>query len=255
MVPDRVSNPQLPLAVGGGTIRAYETRDRQAVREICCRTAYRNRGTDTVFEDTALIADYWTAYYTDYEPESALVVEENGQVVGYLFGCCDTNRHIRLMATRILPPLLFKLLLRFVTGRYRKRQTYRMIKWWATASWREAPPIPLDRYPAHYHCNILREGLGKRYYSTMAMIFVDRIEALGIPGLHGAVEEAASGGPWTRMVAGVNRPDLIEYRADRPSTLLRDVLGEPKSVVNRVWGARIDTYRLFLSIVASKYGI
>lgn len=255
MAPDARSLPKPPRSAGVGTIRSYEARDRDAVRAICCATAYRNRGADAVFEDSDLLATYWTAYYTDHEPGSALVVEEDGRVIGYLLGCTDTARHIRVMAMRIVPGILFRMALRLLTGRYRRPETFRMIHWWFTTSWREAPSVPLDRYPAHYHCNILREGLGKRYYSAMAMIFVDRLEALGVPGLHGSVEEAASGGPWTRMIEGAQRPDLIEFQAEKPSTLLKAVLGEARPLVNRVWASKLDTYRLFLSIVATRYGL
>ena len=53
------------------TIRPYRPADRETVREICRRTAYRNLGYAAVFEDGELFADYWTRYYTDFEPESA----------------------------------------------------------------------------------------------------------------------------------------------------------------------------------------
>ena len=64
-----------------GVIRPYRAEDREAVRQICRTTAYRNRGSDAVFEDGEVFADYWTRYYTDYEPESCLIVEEDGEVV------------------------------------------------------------------------------------------------------------------------------------------------------------------------------
>ena len=39
-----------------------------------------------VFEDRRLFADFFTAYYTDWEPESAFVMEVGGEVKGYLLG-------------------------------------------------------------------------------------------------------------------------------------------------------------------------
>ena len=44
------------------------------------------RPIDPVFQDRELFADYLTSYYTDIEPESCFVLEQNGRVVGYLLG-------------------------------------------------------------------------------------------------------------------------------------------------------------------------
>src|SRR5690554_5943019 len=65
-------------------VRPYALADRPAVREICRSTAYRGRGSAAVFEDGELFADYWSSYYTDHEPESCLVLELDGAVIGYL---------------------------------------------------------------------------------------------------------------------------------------------------------------------------
>ena len=34
----------------------------------------------------------FTSYYTDAEPQSALVAELDGEVAGYLLGCVDSRR-------------------------------------------------------------------------------------------------------------------------------------------------------------------
>ena len=57
----------------GAIIRAYRPSDRDAVRDIACRTAFRNRGFESLVPDAELFADYWTRYYTDYEPRLLLV--------------------------------------------------------------------------------------------------------------------------------------------------------------------------------------
>ena len=62
----------LPLGI---TVRQYEARDREAVRQLCCETGFLGKAIDPVFEDRALFADYLTSYYTDVEPEAAMEVE------------------------------------------------------------------------------------------------------------------------------------------------------------------------------------
>lgn len=86
-----------------GTIRPLELRDREAVRDICRKTAFRNMGSNRFFEDREVHADYWTRYYTDFRPWESWVVEQDGEVIGYFFGCSDQAHFIRTMTLRILP--------------------------------------------------------------------------------------------------------------------------------------------------------
>lgn len=242
---------------GEGLIRPYRSGDREAVREICRRTAYRNRGSAAVIEDGELFADYWTKYYTEEEPESALVVEQDGRVVGYLLGCVDSARFHRAMARRIVPAVLARALWRLATFRYRDPNSRRMLYWLLRYGWQEDPAIPLDRFPAHYHCNILQQGYGKGYYSALAYRFLDELSRRGVERLHGQVQEAASGGPWMRMVESYRRhlggPALLEFFAEKESTFQRYMFGVQKQVMNRAWGAKVEDYRGWLVWAAEKY--
>src|SRR4051812_32222911 len=60
--------------------------DRARIRELCCETGFLGNPIDPVFEDRQLFADYLTAYYTDWEPESSFVLVVNGDIRGYLLG-------------------------------------------------------------------------------------------------------------------------------------------------------------------------
>lgn len=243
--------------VGPGLIRPYRAEDREPVREICRRTAYRNRGSAAVIEDGELFADYWTKYYTDEEPESALVVEEDGKVVGYLLGCVDSTVFLRAMARRIVPAILGRAFFRLATFRYRDPNSRRMLYWLLRYGWQEDPAIPLDRYPGHYHCNVLRQGYGKGYYSALALRFLDRLDEKGAAGLHGQVQEPVTGGPWMRMIATYRAQfgaaDPLEFFAEKPSTFQRYMFGIDKPMVNRAWGAKVGDYRGWLVWAAEKY--
>lgn len=240
-----------------GTIRAYEPRDREAVRDIARRTAYRNRGSAALFEDDELFADYWTSYYTDYEPESCLVVEEEGEIVGYLLGCKDMRRMVRIMGRSIVPGIIAKMLWRAGTGRYKNPATFRTMRWMFLYSWREAPSISLKRFPAHYHCNILRRGNGKNYYTSMVLKFLDYLLREGVERIHGQVEETAGSGVWRQMlnayIAETDRGMRMEFATEKPSSFQRIVLGESKPLMNRAWGARVVEYRDWVEWMAKKY--
>jgi ribosomal protein S18 acetylase RimI-like enzyme len=73
-------------------IRAYQPSDREAVRSICCETGYLGAPVEPIYADRPSFADLITSYYTDVEPESALVVDVDGKVVGYLLGCLDSRK-------------------------------------------------------------------------------------------------------------------------------------------------------------------
>jgi hypothetical protein len=136
----------------GIVIRNYESRDREVVRRICCETGFLGKPIDPVFEDRELFADYLTSYYTDREPESSFVLEQNGVVKGYLLG----SRHPLRQQWHDFW-LNFSLVSR-ATKRYwgYSRESRDFIGWILRNSWREVPAAP--RRTAHFHINCLPEA-------------------------------------------------------------------------------------------------
>ncbi len=139
----------LPLGI---TVRQYEARDREAVRQLCCETGFLGKAIDPVFEDRALFADYLTSYYTDVEPEAAFVLEKNGVVKGYLLGSrCPQRQQFYGF---------FQNLRLFLIGMSRyprySSATRAFIHWILNNSWREVPAAP--RRTAHFHINVLPEA-------------------------------------------------------------------------------------------------
>jgi len=133
-------------------IRKYEPRDREAVRRLCCDTGFLGKPIDPVFEDRELFADYLTSYYTDCEPESSFVLEQDGVLKGYLLG---SRKPFKQQLHSFL--LNFSLLVRG-TKRYwtYSRASRDFIGWILRNSWREVPAAP--RRTAHFHINCLPEA-------------------------------------------------------------------------------------------------
>ena len=226
-------------------IRPYEPRDRAAVRDIACRTAFRNMGSDRLFEDREIHADYWTKYYTDYRPADVLVIEEDGAVIGYFFGLTDHAHFARVMGRRIVPSCLGRALWRWATGRYEKEETKRYIRHALFHAWKEAPELPYGDYPATYHFNILRQGYGRGYYTELVLRFLDRLEAMGIHGIHGHITEPAGGkGIWHRFDKLCPEAEVQVY-SEKPNTLFRYVLGDRREMVNRGWAVKVEDYRIW----------
>lgn len=230
-------------------VRRYEERDRTRVRDIACRTAFRNRGHSVMIDDAALFADYWTSYYTDIEPESASVAVVDGEIVGYCLGCVDTRRFQKSMTRTIGPRIARALLRRLVSRAYRQdAQLRRMVRWLATHSWREAPSVDLDRFPAHYHLNVERRGYGTGAYTALALAFVEHAKAQGSLGVHGQVLDRRDGGVWDGMVQAFEaaHPEVSVVATSCPSTMGAALWGDTRPMLNRAFGTDIDGYATFL---------
>lgn len=133
-------------------IRNFQAVDRARVRELCCETGFLGTPIDPVFEDRELFADYLTAYYTDWEPESAFVLLVDGEIRGYLLG----SRH----SFRQQLYNLYNNVALFLRGIFRypryNAASKKFVHWILSQAWREVPAAP--RRTAHFHINLLADA-------------------------------------------------------------------------------------------------
>lgn len=144
------------------TIRNYRPGDREIVRHLCCETGFLGNPIDPVFEDRELFANFLTGYYTDWESESAFVLEVDGEVKGYLLG----SRHpLRQQCYNVCQNagLLFRGISRYFGYSATSR---RFIHWILFNGWREVPAAP--RRAAHFHINLLPDA--RSLASTRALM-------------------------------------------------------------------------------------
>jgi len=149
-------------------IRKYDSRDRPAVRRICCETAFLGEPSAVFFDDDEIFADALTAYFTDYEPELCFVAEYDNKVIGYLIGAKDVRRMEKIFVGKIAIPLLIKalrILLSLVKGEFKT-------------------PVFLKDYPATLHINIIKEYRAAGVGSKLINAYLDNLRALGIMGVH-----------------------------------------------------------------------
>ncbi len=150
-------------------IRKYHPDDRESVRRLCCDTGFLGNPIDPVFEDRELFADYLSAYYTDWEPESSFVLEVNGEVRGYLLGSRFPFRQQLYN--------LYQNLSIFLRGIVRypgySAASRAFVKWVFCNGWREVPAAP--RSCAHFHINLLPDA---RNVSTTRAIMDAYLEYL-----------------------------------------------------------------------------
>jgi len=143
-------------------LRPYRPGDRERVRHLCCETGFLGNPIDPVFEDRELFADYLTAYYTDWEPESSFVLLVDGEIEGYLLGSRFPKRQQFYNLYQNI-----SLFLRGITRYFRYSRTSReFIQWIIRNGWREVPAAP--RQCAHFHINLLPEA--RNVSSTRALM-------------------------------------------------------------------------------------
>jgi hypothetical protein len=133
-------------------IRKFQPADRARVRELCCETGFLGNPIDPVFEDRELFADYLTAYYTDWEPESSFVLLVNGEIRGYLLG---SRRPLRQQCYAFYQnvSLFLRGILRFPGYNAASKK---FVHWILRTAWREVPAAP--RRTAHFHINLLADA-------------------------------------------------------------------------------------------------
>ena len=161
-------------------IRKYRATDREAVRKICCDTGFLGKPVDEIFQDRELFADFLTAYYTDAEPESAVILEVGGEVQGYILGSRQPRKQAAYNRHTILPRVA-KLLWRLA---FRYNQNSRRYVWWLlTRGRKETPTTPKNM--AHFHINMYPEA--KNVPRTRAMLdyFFEYLVANGEKAVYG----------------------------------------------------------------------
>ena len=153
-------------------IRPYSPADRDAVRRICCDTGFQGDPVDPLFCDREIFADFFTRYYTDWEPESAFVAEVDGAVVGYLIACLRYRYH-GFAEKCIVASAVPKVIWRWLTGRY-DEQSKSFLKWCVLQGSKQTPRAPKEA--AHFHFNLLteyrNEGVGLRLFRAF-MKYID----------------------------------------------------------------------------------
>lgn len=163
-------------------IRPYKEKDREAVRKICCDTAFMGQPVEIIFDDREIIADIFTLFYTDYEPESAFVAEFKEKVIGYLVGCKNIAEKERVFFRFVLPGILVLFIKRrFIFKKKTLRLVFHAIKSFLRGELKK--PI-LKQYPADLHINVDKDfrrfGLGTKLMDA----FFEYLRKNNVIGIH-----------------------------------------------------------------------
>ena len=157
--------------------------DRNAIRRICCDTAFMGQPVENFFGDREIIADLLTLYHTDHEPESVFIAEHENMPVGYIMGCTDIRRARRIFLGRILPGVAIKSLLR---GTFLSRKSLMFLYRCAVSFFRKELFIPdfSGEYPAVLHINIESRFRNMGTGEKLVMKFLDYLKEKHVRGVH-----------------------------------------------------------------------
>jgi len=207
-------------------IRRFQPGDRARVRELCCETGFLGTPIDPVFEDRELFADYLTAYYTDWEPQSSWVLLVNGEIRGYLLG---SRFPLRQQAYNFYNNIA--LFLRGIVRYPRYSEaSKKFVRWILTQAWREVPAAP--RRCAHFHINILADARQIATSRALVESYLQYLHECGEKAVYGqmVVFEDRRG---TKMFERygfkvLNKAEITKYRDLHPEpvylcTIIKDL--------------------------------
>ncbi|MEM6884905.1 MAG: GNAT family acetyltransferase [Verrucomicrobiota bacterium] len=163
-------------------IRLYQPGDREQIRTICCETGFLGKAVDPVFEDRELFADFLTSYYTDQEPECAVVLEVDGKIMGYILGARNPEKQAAF-DRQMMPERLWKVLKGYAW--HYRQPTRDYIHWLLWRGWREVPETPEDM--AHMHINLLPEHKNVQQTKEMIEFFLRQLVELGEKAVYGQI--------------------------------------------------------------------
>lgn len=164
-------------------IRKYANSDRQSIRDIACDTAFLGSPAESFFEGRALIADFLTAYFTDFEPESCFVTCKNNQIAGYVIGTKNIKKMTKTFIIKILPALLLKSI---CSGIVFKRKNIKFF-WWCFYGFLKGQffkNINLKYYPALLHINLKKGYRNKGLGTLLLNTYMNYLKSENISGVY-----------------------------------------------------------------------
>jgi ribosomal protein S18 acetylase RimI-like enzyme len=159
-------------------IRRAVPADRDALFEICLKTADSGEDASALYSEPHLPGYVWVMPYAELEPDFAFVLADGGRAIGYVVAAADTAAFerrleaewwpgVRRAIAGVVPSLPFDF-----TVLERVNTPERHEEW-----------LAVD-YPAHLHINILPQaqaaGWGRRLIETE----LDALRRAGIRGVH-----------------------------------------------------------------------
>lgn len=184
--------PASPIAADRPcAIRPLRPGDALEVRRIFRATIVLGRPLDLPYADIVSYERLCLDWYLTAGRDHARVVEQGGEVVGYLLACLDQSAWeawSRRRAVRWAARSLWRL----ATGRLSAdaRRFARLRIEDGLDTWRNAPPPP---FPAHAHLNLYPHVRAAGTGHRLAAVMDEMVEAAGLDGWYGEINVPQGG--------------------------------------------------------------
>ncbi|WP_010160836.1 GNAT family N-acetyltransferase [Sphingomonas sp. PAMC 26617] len=168
-------------------IRSYTSTDLGSLYAIAVATGDSGSDASREFRYLELLGHVYAAPYAIFEPELALVIEDQHGVAGYCVGALQTRAFEPLLNLRWWPALQKRYPLCPLSG----------------SGWRSAaddaiiqlihhpprsPYWPAEDYPSHLHINLLPRLKGQGHGRRLLTAWHERSRAMGSTGFHLGVD-------------------------------------------------------------------
>ncbi|NEB03162.1 N-acetyltransferase [Streptomyces sp. SID13726] len=161
-------------------IRPYGPQDRDALDEICVRTAHLGQDSRPHYVDPGVFPAAFAAPYAYLEPELAFVLDDGeGRAVGYVVGTADTWRFVEEYRARWLPLAAERYP---EPGRPPRTPDEEIV---ALLHRPERMLVPeVAGYPAHLHIDLLPEWQGRGYGRALMAALFRALHERGVAAVH-----------------------------------------------------------------------
>ena len=159
-------------------IRPYRASDRDAVADICVRTADNGGDSRSLYPDLELMPSIFAFPYVELEPELAFVLDDGDRAVGYVIGCADTPEFARRFREEWLPRVPQY---RPLTGPP-ETPTEMMIGLLHNPERMVVPEVAA--YPAHLHIDLLPAYQGAGHGRALMARLLKSLSDKGVPAIH-----------------------------------------------------------------------
>ena len=163
-------------------IRPARPGDQAGAYHVCLKTGDSGRDGEPFYrDDPDALGRIFVGPYLAFEPELALILEDEQGICGYALGALDSRAFFARYEAEWRP----KLCRQFPApqgdpGRWTRVQT--VYSWYHNPDY--TVPEPYEEYPSHLHIDLMVRAQGRGFGQRMMEHVMTNLRARGSPGVH-----------------------------------------------------------------------
>ena len=173
---DRAGERRRPVTA---TIRNVRASDRDAIYDICLRTADAGDDGTHLYADPLLPGHVWAGAYVALEPEHGFVVDDDDRIIGYILGALDSRAFEAELERVWWPPLRAQYPLDDTVTSPGDRVARSLIHHPSRAD-----ETLVGDFPSHLHIDLLPVAQGRGDGRRLVDRLLDSLRADGSRGVH-----------------------------------------------------------------------